>query len=231
MRGLAYLAGLTALLWAQAYRPFVFTPGVAIPVQRWRQRQGPFPEVGYINHGLDLSLAKQYYGPTGRIGWFLFGRGVDWKPHNRFLGALLQAPPLDTQIVLHNPQSIQGGVGIVFRHVWQNWILTLPIDVHIIGLRYPIYEVPLENGELFQAKIGTNSFLGIGFGLSLQRPISNPRFFETWGASVYFPLFTGAPSVFTRLYKGADGSQRIEQGNYYLPPTHISVRLAFDFRL
>lgn len=143
MRSLAYLAGLSVLLWAQSYRPWLWGVGGDIPTGRWAARKGGFPEAGYVKYGYSLFLTKEYYAPKAQVGWFVFGRLVEWRLAPEFRSALT-APRMianpDSQTSLPHPQSLQGGVGVVFRKAWGSWAFTIPIDLHIVSVAYAPYQ-------------------------------------------------------------------------------------------
>ena len=227
MRSLAHLAGLSVLLWAQSYRPWLFGGGIDIPTGRWAARKGNFPEAGYVEYGYSFFLTKEYYAPKGQVGWFVFGRPIEWRLMPEFRSALT-APRVialpDSQTPLPHPQSLQGGAGIVFRKAWGLWAFTAPIDLHIISVAYPPYQEFSAGGEQLLIRISSNTFLGTGVGLTLQRrmPGSNT---DAWGVGLYCPLSWGVPSIVTRIYTAADGKKDLQRSPYYLRPTHFNVRL------
>lgn len=196
-------------------------------MHRWASRRGAFPEAGYVQYGYSLFAAKEYYAPKGQIGWFFFGRGVEWRVDPAFRSAITgpQAISLpDSQSILPHPQSLQGGLGIVFRRVWGRWACTVPVDLHIMSVAYAPYEEFSSGGETLRIRIASNSFLGTGVGFTLQRRLSAEGV-DTWGIGLYLPFQWGVPSVFTKVYTAPNGSQHRQASSYYLKPSHFSVRL------
>ncbi|MCX7606680.1 MAG: hypothetical protein N2170_05370 [Bacteroidia bacterium] len=224
---------MTSFLLAQPlYRPILVGVEGLYPVGRWGGKEVDFPQVGYARFSPGVFVAKEYYNRKNFIGWFFFGRLAFWRIQEEGMLRTFSSGYASPTLSLHGsvtrwPQSFSMGVGVVGRVTGSTISFSLPVDIHISSLRYPLYELSFEDGGTFRLQVGTNTFLGTAIAPTAWWKF-HPHSQRQWGISVVFPFFTGVASPITAIWRSADGEENKQESAFYLPPTHWAFRLVFS---
>lgn len=230
----ACLAALT-LLWAQKpYRPFTLALSPSIPIGAWGASKRPFPKDGYARYSHGFYLAKEYYNRRGILGWFVFFQAISWQmPISRLIQSRL---PLgieiaDTIPILRLPFSNVGGFGIIYRQqIGEKSYLTIPLDLRIAYVGYPLWSVPLKGGGEARLLVESNSYLGIGISPSFWYRIDPIRRLYA-GGGIGYAFIDGRPSYYNFSYTLKPGEVSAQRESYYLPPRYVEIRGGIAFEL
>ncbi|GIV22934.1 MAG: hypothetical protein KatS3mg025_0593 [Bacteroidia bacterium] len=233
MAGRIVLAGLVLGLHAQKpYRPWLFGVEACIPRQSWANHSRPFPQAGYAYFSPGIFVGKAYYNKKGWLGGFFFFRGISWQVNSSAIWRdLLGRDTLAAQGKRPSlaPETMNTGLGVLFRWEKNRWELVCSISMHILGLTYPFREVSLSDGTVYRVRLGSNTFLAgeIGFFLSRKFFWAQEGFFVGLGPCM--PFFAGHSAPYSLQHSYPDGSETTQQGSYLLRPTFWSVRLFMAF--
>ncbi|MCX8112559.1 MAG: hypothetical protein N3E49_05105 [Bacteroidia bacterium] len=229
----ALLATISLLSAQSPYKPLIFGVTPLFPTETWGQISAYFPQSGAAGYSIGAFGAKEYYNRQGTLGWFVFFQAISWSLRTKsILDGLLPPLPNDSTDIrnLRLPFSNVGGLGLIYRfHLSSKWHITLPADLRIHYISYPVWNINRPSEGEYLILIESNSFIGIGISPTLWLRLAEEK--RTFlGLGLSYPLTWGRPAYYTVTSRSIAGDTRSETGSYYLPPRYVEVRVLAAFQ-